>query len=335
MLFKEKLLLSNCDSVRQLELGKIRQRFLTCLAFGDGVVLTPNTIFDNSNINSLLGRKNVHKYLNEEGKGKFVVRGFDVRPGFSLVSYFEDLSPDYILSSLPESPRLADISQKQRDELLYRCENVQAALDRIDPIYENIEINENALKNEIFSLIDNDNTLIDDDVFESSAQNQCAEQLGFFSSIEAREHFKGQARGAVSRSHWYTLCDSYFDSDLKRASRFKLEVIDPSYNSLFVFKGEAFLQDNMGFMDNIPDIILDSGVTFKAVRNELKLIEYPLKAFELISSLGAGEIAKFLTDEALSYVEDKFEDSGKQYLSRKNWFGMYNRLTKKVGLEVK
>lgn len=76
MLFKEKLLLSNCDSVRQLELEKIRQRFLTSLAFGDGVVLTPNTIFDNENIDLLIERKNVHKYLNEEGKGKFVVRGF-------------------------------------------------------------------------------------------------------------------------------------------------------------------------------------------------------------------------------------------------------------------
>lgn len=335
MLFKEKLLLSNCDSVRQLELNKIRQRFLTSLAFGDGVVLTPNTIFDNVNINSLFGKRNVHKYLNEEGKGKFVVRGFDVQPGFSLISYFEGLAPDYILSSLPESPRLADISQKQRDELLYRCENLQAAMNSIAPTYENIEIDENALKNEIFSLIDNDDILINHDALESSAQIQRAQRLGFFLSSEERERFKEQAKGAVSRSQWYTLCDSYFDSDLTKASRFKLEVIDPSYNSLFVFKGEAFLQDNMGFMNDIPDIVLDSSVAFKAIRNELKLIEYPLKAFELISSLGASEIAKFLTDEALSYVEDKFEDSGKQYLSRKNWFGMYNKLTKKVGLEIK
>ncbi|WP_032094859.1 MULTISPECIES: hypothetical protein [unclassified Alteromonas] len=335
MLFKEKLLLSNCDSVRQLELGKIRQRFLTSLAFGDGVVLTPNTIFDNENIDSLIGRKNVHKYLNEEGKGKFVVRGFDVRPGFSLVSYFERLAPDYILSSLPASPRLADISQKQRDELLYRCENIQAALDSIEPPYENIQVNENALKNEIFSLINNDDILVDNNALKDSTQNQTVQKTGFFSNGDERAQFKEKAKGIVSRSQWYAFCDSYFHSDLTIASKFKLEVIDPSYNSLFVFKGEAFLQDNMGFMNNIPNIILDSSVAFKAIRNELKLIEYPIKAFELISSFGAGEIAKFLTDEAVSYIEDKFEDSGKQYLSRKNWFGMYNRLTKKVGLEIK
>lgn len=230
---------------------------------------------------------------------------------------------------------MADISQKQRDELLYRCENIQAALDSITPLYENIEINENALKDEIFSLINNDDTLIDDNASGSDVPKQNAQQLGFFSNSEERAKFKEHSKTIVSRSQWYAFCDSFFNDDLTKASRFKLEVIDPSYNSLFVFKGEAFLQDTMGFMNNIPNIILDSGVAFKAIRNELKLIEYPIKAFELISSFGAGEIAKFLTDEAMSYIEDKFEDSGKQYLSRKNWFGMYNKLTKKVGLEIR
>jgi|GEM_PF-392443 len=335
MLFKEKLLLSNCDSVRQLEIEKIRQRFLTSLAFGDGVVLTPNTIFDNENIDLLIERKNVHKYLNEEGKGKFVVRGFNVQPDFSLVSYFEGLPPEYIISSIPNSPRMTDITQKQRDELLYRCENIQASLDRIAPKYENIEVNENALKNKIFSLIESDDILNRSDVSSEQHQGHKVQKTGFFMNTDQRNILKEQAKGVVSRSQWYAFCDSYFDGDSITASRFKLEVIDPSYNSLFIFKGEAFLQDNMGFMNNIPNIVLDSSVAFKAIRNELKLIEYPIKAFEIISSLGAGEIAKFLTDEAISYIEDKFEDSGKQYLSRKNWFGMYNKLTKKVGLEIK
>lgn len=336
MLFKEKLLLSNCDSVRQLELDKIQQRFLTSLAFGDGVVLTPNTIFDNNNIDALIKRGNVHKYLNEEGEGKFVVRGFDVQADFSLVNYFKSLPSDYIISSLPNSPRLIDISPKQRDMLLYRCENIQAALNCIKPKFENIQVNENALTNKIFSLIDSDDVLISSsEMSNEQPQDQREHKTGFFINSEEKEKFKEQAKGVISRSQWYAFCDGYFLEDSITAARFKVEVIDPSYNSLFIFKGEAFLQDNMGFMNNIPNIVLDSSVAFKAIRNEIKLFEYSFKAFEIISSLGVGEIAKFLTDEAVSYMEDKFEDSGKQYLSRKNWFGMYSKLTKKVGLEIK
>ena len=55
----------------------------------------------------------------------------------------------------------------------------------------------------------------------------------------------------------------------------------------------------------------------------------------MISSFGANEIIKFFTDEAISYVEDKLQDKGENYLSRKNWFGMYNIMKNKVGLEVK
>ena len=55
----------------------------------------------------------------------------------------------------------------------------------------------------------------------------------------------------------------------------------------------------------------------KSFRNQIKYIEYPIKVFEIITSLGGGELAKFLTDEALGYIEDKFADKGEKYLSRK------------------
>lgn len=76
MLFKEKLLLSNCDSVRALDGNELRKRFLTGLAFADGVVLSPNALIDNAGIAAVISQSNVTKYLNEEGQGKLVIRGF-------------------------------------------------------------------------------------------------------------------------------------------------------------------------------------------------------------------------------------------------------------------
>ena len=68
MLFKEKLLLSNCDSVKRLPAEQLKKRFLTGMAFGDGVVLSPNMLIDNTGFEALLARRNVVKYLNEEGQ---------------------------------------------------------------------------------------------------------------------------------------------------------------------------------------------------------------------------------------------------------------------------
>src|SRR5690554_6959094 len=86
MLFKEKLLLSNCDSVRALDGNELRKRFLTGLAFADGVVLSPNALIDNTGIAEVISQSNVTKYLNEEGQGKLVIRGFGDRKSTRLNS---------------------------------------------------------------------------------------------------------------------------------------------------------------------------------------------------------------------------------------------------------
>lgn len=319
MLFKEKLLLSNCDSVRQLGPTELRKRFLTGLTFADGVVLTPNTLLDNSDFHSLITKKNVVKYLNEEGAGKFIVRGFNFGEEMCLIEYFEKLPNDYIISSLPNSPMKSHINNAQRDLILTRLDATQKALERISPKVESIDIQRDSLQNEVF------NRISDDAVIGS-----------FFASDGERILFKNMAKDVISRSQWYNLSDQYFGKlSLIESNRFKSEVIDPAYNSLFAVEGEGFLQDNIKVINNIPDAILDSGVVLKSLRNEIKYIEYPIKAFELITSFGSGEIVKFLTDEALSYVEDKFQDKGSKYLSRKNWFGMYDLMKNKIGLEVK
>lgn len=319
MLFKEKLLLSNCDSVRQLRSTELRKRFLTGLTFADGVVLTPNTLLDNSDFHSLITKKNVVKYLNEEGAGKFIVRGFNLGNEICLTEYFEKLPSDYIISSLPNTPKKSLINDKQRDLILNRLDATQRALERISPKVESIEVQPNSLQNEVFRRISDDAII-----------------GGFFDSDGERILFKNKAKGVISRSQWYRLSDHYFGQLGEiESNRFKSEIIDPAYNSLFAIKGEGFLQDNIKFINNIPEIILDSGVVLKSLRNEIEYIEYPIKAFELITSFGASELVKFITDEALGYIEDKFQDKGIEYISRKNWFGMYNLMKNKIGLEVK
>lgn len=97
MLFKEKLLLSNCDSIRKLNQSELRKRFLTDMTFADGVVLSPNTLIDNIDFYQLIFRKNLVKYLNEKGSGKFVIRGFNCDQ--------DQLLTDYIISRFEGSPK--------------------------------------------------------------------------------------------------------------------------------------------------------------------------------------------------------------------------------------
>jgi hypothetical protein len=302
-----------------LDVAEIRKRFLTGLTFADGIVLTPNTVIDNIDIHSLITKKNVVKYLNEEGSGKFVIRGFNLNSEFSLVEHFENLRDDYIFSSIPNTPRKSNLSTEQETEVLNRLDNTQRALDNITPKIESIPIKEDSLQNEVIARIGDD------------------EIIGnFFDSDGDRLLFSSNIKNVVSRSQWYEFSDRYFGKkSLIESYRFKAEIIDPAYNSLFAVKGEGFLQDNIKIINDVPEIILDAGVVFKSLRNEIKYIEYPVKAFELITSFGAGQITKYLTDEALNYIEDKFQDKGESYISRKNWFGMYNLMKNKIGLEVK
>ncbi|WP_372862888.1 hypothetical protein [Spongiibacter sp.] len=319
MLFKEKLLLSNCDSVKKLSHEEVRKRFLTGLTFADGVVVSPNTLIDNVSVHQLISQRNVVKYLNEEGLGKFVIRGFNLSNEFSLVAYFESLPGDFILSSLPGSPRKSQLSQQQRHELIGRLVLTETAIKQVKPSVETMRIDSEALSTEIARRLVDDTT------------------LGYFSgSKELRERFLAQTKGCVSRSQWYENVEKY--TDLQQnfgADVFKAEVIDPAYNSLFAASGEGFLQDNIKIINSFPEIFLDSMVSFKALRNEIEYLDYPIKAFEIITSLGSLDVLKLITDEALGYIEGKFSDAGKNYFSRKNWFGMYNVMKTKIGLEVK
>lgn len=319
MLFKEKLLLSNCDSVRRLEKNELRKRFLMGMAFGDGVVLSPNTLIDNPCFDEFLTRKNLVKYLNEEGSGKLVIRGFNIEEEFNLESYYEKLPGNFIFSSFEGNPVKSDLNNQQEYEIRKRLEMTQESLNAVVFKAEGVMLEKNALQEEILSRIADDSVI-----------------NYFFEDDGARELFKIKAEKAFSRSDWYKLSDSFIgNSSAVCSNRFKVEVVNPAYNSLFAAEGEGFLQDNIKFLSGLPEKVLDVGVAYKSLKNEIELIQYPYRAFEMISTLGSKSIVQFLTEQALGYIEDKLEEKFENVVTRRNWFGMYPKMQKYIGLELK
>lgn len=319
MLFKEKLLLSNCDSVRALDGNEVRKRFLTGLAFADGVVLSPNALLDNRDVAQIIGQTNVIKYLNEEGSGKLVIRGFGMTQHASLEEYYHALPGSFILSSLPGAPRKDALDRHQQRLMQDRVATLQKALREVRPATENLVLARESLRDEVFTRLDDP---------------ACAEH--YFENDGDYQLFLLGAAKIISRSEWYSHSQAFFRSrGLGNFPRFRAEVIDPAYNSLFAVANEGFLQDDIRYLTGIPEVILDASIGIKSLRREIELIQYPLKVFEFISSFGTGEIVRYLTDEAIGYIEDKMVDSGKSYMTRRNWFGMYPRMRRFMGLEIK
>jgi len=312
MLFKEKMYLSNCDSVRGLSNEEIRKRLLIGLVFGNGIILSPNILFDNRGIAEILTQKNVIKFLNEEGLGTFIIRGINIKDIGSFSNYFDKLPNNYKISYLNGKEKGA-LSKTQLKEILTNLHTLDEMLTAVHPTYENATITKESLSKEIKQRI----------------------SKKYFSSEEDFQKFLFQSQNLISRSEWYNFINIFFEKNNLKIASLKTEVIDPAYNSLFVKPQESFIQDNIRILDKIPEKILSTGVTFNALRKEIELIEYPIKAFEIISTLGTTELLKFLTDEALSYIEDKTQDKTISFLSRKNWFGLYPILSKKMGLEIK
>lgn len=318
MLFREKILLSNCDSVRALGPEELRQRVLLGLTFADGVVLTPAIAIDNPELSRVLQQYSVRKYLSEEGAGKLVVRGPRLSSRIDLHDYFLQLPDNHIFSSISGAPRKSELSSEQRSELLRRLDDLQGALGAVQAKGERIELTRTSLQDEIAKRL---------------ASPEAIGQL--FADQETHARYMADVQGCISRSDWYAATDrcDYLTTRTRRAIR--AELIDPAYNSLFVAPSEGFLQDNIRYLSGLPPQLLDASVNLRALRRELALVQYPIKLFKLVSSLATDELLKLLTAEALDYVEGKMLDKGLDQFTRRNWFGLYPKLRRVMGLEIK
>ncbi len=312
MLFKEKMYLSNCDSVRGLSNDEIRKRFLIGLVFGNGVILSPNILFDTKGLNQVLEQKNVIKFLNEEGYGNFIIRGMNIENINSFADYFEKLPSNYKISNLNGIEK-GELTRSQLQYIGNNIKYIDKIIQNIKPVYQNALIQKDSLSKEIFKRI----------------------SIDYFDDDEKFNKFLLESEKLVSRSEWYTFLNIFLKGNKTKINSIKSEIIDPAYNSLFINNSESFIQDNINVLDKIPEKILSGIVTINSLKNEIELIEYPLKAFEIVTTVGTTELFKIITDEALSYIEDKATEKGISFLSRKNWFGLYPILQNKLGLEIK
>jgi len=312
MLFKEKMYLSNCDSVRELSIEETRKRLLIGLVFGNGIILSPNILFDNQGVSEVFKQNNVVKFLNEEGNGNFIIRGINIQDINSFSDYFDKLPNSYKISSL-QGKEKGKLSQYELKSINNNIQSLDNIINKVNPIYENATIVKDSLSKEIKERI----------------------SIRYFKNEEEFHTFLFKSKNLISRSEWYQFISNFFKNDFHKINSIKTEIIDPAYNSLFVNPKESFFQDNIKVLDKIPEKILSAGVTFNSLRDEIELIEYPIKAFEFITTLGTTELFKILTDKALEYVEDQVEETSISFLSRKNWFGLYPMLSKKMGLEIK
>lgn len=322
MLLKEKVFLSNCDSVRALTSEELQKRFLLGLTLANGVVLSPNTVLDNRDISETLAKTNVLKYLNEEGQGRLVLRGFNLEQEITLNDYFEALPGSYIVSSIDGSPSKEQLTGVQARALIARLKQTQQVLTALNPKYENVNLLPTSLQQEITVRLD------DADVFNH-----------FFKSDGERQLFLHAARDVVSRSEWYHFTQSYFAEQthysIDASARFRLEVIDPAYHSLFISSGEGFLQDQIKHLTEIPRGLLDAGLSVKALQRELSLLAIPYKLFQLVSAWGAGEVIRFLVESGIEVIETQATNRGYDFATRKNWFGLYPKMQNYIGLEIK
>lgn len=311
MLFKEKIFLANCDSVRRLDYYELWKRIRIGLVFADGIILSPNALIDNENIFNALNDNQLVKYLKEEGLGKLLVRGKDVYLGQTLMEYFNNLPGNYIFSSIDGTPAKRALSQDQLNNLVERINYVDNFLLDISAQRERVELTPHSLSMQLVDRIAG----VD------------------FLDLQVKNNLQESFKKVVSRSDAYKIIQSPNLIDF--SERLRVELVDPSYNLLFVKPGETFAQDKIKILDRIPNKILDVAVTIKSLREEIELLSFIWDSVVFIRSAGAEDLLRVVTKKAIDYIEDRFLNNGFEMLSRKNWFGLYPKLARKMGIEFK
>ncbi len=312
MLFKEKMFLANCDPVRRLSPVELEKRFTMSIALSKGAILTPNLLLDNTGMASMLENSMLKLWSgSKEGQGGIVIRVPGEAAPDSLEDYFDNLPDHHFLTRFQS--RKGELSQLALAEFKSDLRGMDRTLKRLKPVYSPISLHPRSLTDAIL-------------VSPEFAQWKQERPELCLSELEV------MAPDLVSRSLWYRASEQQLG---EHASGFKLEVIDACYNGLFVASGEAFVMDRIPVLGQVPAALLHLGVGAAALSEQRKWFEYALKGFDLVTAFGTGQLVEFLTDEAASFVEDKLQDTSFKWATRKNWFGLYPRLTQSMGTEIR
>lgn len=325
MILKEKLFLANCDSVRKLNEQEVRARFMAGVLFADGVVLSPNLLIDNPWLINVLKDKSIKRWFSRDqhNESKLVIRGFALESNLSFEDYFSGRDDTFVVSRFGGVHK-NQLTQSQQSEMLTDLREIDTVLKDYTPHISSLELKEGALSEQIH---------------ERLLAPVPASQV----EIDHRQKLEHQAvlaqveqSGCVlgSRSDWYNALYR-LDIAQEQRERFRLEVVDASYNGLFVGECEAFVMDRIVGLSQLPGWLLKTGVTVGSHREELAMLKAGYDLFSFISTLGSEELAKVIADKALEYAEDKAKSKGASWCERRNWFGLYPKLTNFMGVELK
>ena len=304
-----RLYLSNCDSINQLDENELEKKILTGLCFSKkGVVVSPNILLDNK-IDFLFKSKILSKYLNEEGYGSFIIRGKNFIQIGSFQDYFDNLPNSYKVSMFNGKEK-GKLNKKEIEYLVTKLRNIDKFIKQNQINLENADLNENSLTFEIHKRLKKDN---------------------FFNNQYKLLSFCEKTKNLISRSDWYNFVNINF-KDIIFRKQFIFKYIDPSYYYLYTSNNEGFIQENKAinsikFNKQFLYLILLK----KSLEDEKQLIETGFNIFCFIVSLGKINILKYLTDQAKDFIKDKTIE----FLIEKDWLGIYNKIYKKLGIEIK
>lgn len=317
MLFKNKLLLANCDSVIKRPEEELNKRLKMGLLFSEGIILSTNILIDNNSMDNIFRDSVIKQYLlSDEGHGKLVIRGRSLDENQSLVDLYHALPDSFIFSSFNGKLK-SQLSFNEVENLLYRLQYMDSIINDSQAIKESIsDFSTNTFSEELSTRAES--------YFEDLKVDYLEQSITDF-------HYKLQTIN--SRSEAYILTDSYF-SDSMYAEKIKQELINPAYNNMFVEGSEGFVQDKIKVLSSLPTALINSGISLRQHREKVELISTVWDSFNFISSFGTDSIVDIITDKAQDYIETRLEEKGKGYLSRKNWYGMYDKLSNSLGVEV-
>lgn len=317
MLFKDRLLLANCDSVMKRPEEELKKRFKIGLLFSEGIVLSTNILIDNNSMDNIFKDPVINQYLlSNEGHGKLVIRGRGLEANQPLIDLYHALPDNFIFSSFHGKLK-SQLNTQEIKIILHRLQYIDKIIDHSQAIREPINN---------FST----NTLSEQLSIRSESYFKDFKAVNLELSILNYQH---ELQTIKSRSEAYSLTELYFAND-NYSEQIKQELIDPTYNRMFVKGSEGFVQDNIKILSSLPTALIDSGITLRKHREKIELISYIWDSFNFISSLGSSSIADIVTDKALDYIESKLEEKGNAFLTRRNWFGMYDKLSTSLGVEV-
>lgn len=310
-IIKNNIYLSNCDSTKKLSLDVLEKKVLIGLSFFEGIILSPNIIIDNEYFFKIFFNKDVIRYLKEEGSGKVKVRtfikSFDDKK-FSALNYFESLRDTFYFSTFNKLKK--DLTKSELENIRKKLKEIDECIKILHFKNEYVSISENSLTNEIHKRI-----------------KRYSQEI--FENEDEMEKFFLITKDFSSRSDWYIYSKKFFD--MGKNKKFIFSIVDPSYYGLFVEHKEGIINDEIKYLEKLPNIVLKLNLKYKSYEDELEYIDFAFKMIKIILTHGSD----LVLDEVGDFFKEKFSDKAINKIYEKNWFGFYDKFLNKMGIELK